>query len=442
MSSRKNRRPVNPSQPTALAVDPETLSPPMRRAWERYREPDAMRHRPKGDGAHLYVRVSDDDQAGPGRTSIDEQIRFCEKALVGTDIPIIGRWRDEGFSGVSRLGDRPVGRELFAVVKPGEIVVAHRIDRFSRKTLLGLADIDELRQRGVGLFIAVDHRWIPPDGEELDPMDVLSLQQGVVFAQFERDMLVARTTAGRRALIQRGYWPWAVAPYGYKRVHDGLGRKLVEDDNEQRVLDLMRRCHQRGASAPQITAALNEAGFRNRRGEKFEYSAVCATLRKYVIPEAGTNSGAGAKSSRAKPNGNPAIGAASSSGVSAVLQQKIRDAERVSPIIRHLIVNQACTSYRKLADALNHLEVKAPRGGHWYPTSVTNAMATAGVAFATLLGGAAARDQKPAVEGLPVRPNRAERHAVRHLYRLSGKPRGRVQRATPDRCWPLRTARS
>jgi hypothetical protein len=59
-------------------------------------------------------------------------------------------------------------------------------------------------------------------------------------------------------------------------------------------------------------------------------------------------------------------------------------------------------------------------------------MATAGVAFATLLGGAAARDQKPAVEGLPVRPNRPERHAVRHLYRLSGKPRGRVQRATPD----------
>jgi DNA invertase Pin-like site-specific DNA recombinase len=431
MSSRKNRRFVNPSRPTAPdTIDPESLPPPMRRAWEHYPEPDAIRHRPQGDGAHLYARVSDDDQAGPGRTSIDEQIRFCEKALVGTDIPIFGRWRDEGHTGVSRLSERPIGRQLFAAVKSGEIVVCYRLDRFSRNTPLGLADVAELRQRGVGLFIAADHRWIPPAGNELDPIDEFNLQQGIVLAQLERDLIVSRTNAGRRALLQRGYWPWAAAPYGWKRVHDGIGWKVVEDDYEQKVLALMRRCCQRGASAPRITAALNEAGFRNRRGERFEYSAVYVLLRKYVIPEAGTKSGAGAKLNRAKPNGNPAIGAASSSGVCAVLQQKIRDAERVQPIIRHQIVNQACTSYRKLADALNYLEVAAPRGGSWYPSSVRNAMAAAGVSFASLLDGAAARDQKLAIERMPVRPNRSERHAVRRLYRLHGNPRGRVQRVT------------
>jgi len=297
---------------------------------------------------------------------------------------------------------------------------------------LGLGDVDELRQRGVGLFIAADHRWIPPAGNELDPIDEFNLQQGIVLAQLERDLIVSRPNAGRRALLQRGYWPWAAAPYGWKRVHGGIGWKLVEDDYEQKVLALMRRCYQRGASAPRIMAALNEAGFRNRRGVRFEYSAVYVLLRKYVIPEAGTKSGAGAKLNRAKPNGNPTIGAASSSGVSAVLQQKIRDAERVQPIIRHQIVNRACTSYRKLADALNYLEVAAPRGGSWSPSNVRNAMATAGVSFASLLGGAAARDQKPAIEGFPARPNRSERHAVRRLYRLHGNPRGRVQKTIPD----------
>jgi hypothetical protein len=95
-------------------------------------------------------------------------------------------------------------------------------------------------------------------------------------------------------------------------------------------------------------------------------------------------------------------------------------------------VNQACTSYRKLTDALNFLEVETPRHKDWHASSVRNAMATAGVTFTSLLGGAAVRDQKPAIEGLPVRPNRSERHAVRRLYRLRGNPRGSVQKATPD----------
>ena len=78
-------------------------------------------------------------QAGAGRTSIDEQIRLCEKAFVDTGIPIVASWRDEGFSGDSHFSERPVGREPFAAVKPGEIVVSCRLDRFSRNVMLELA---------------------------------------------------------------------------------------------------------------------------------------------------------------------------------------------------------------------------------------------------------------------------------------------------------------
>jgi site-specific DNA recombinase len=277
MAARKN----GDAKPTFLPdqVDPESLPEPMRRALERYREPEA-RQSPEGAGAHIYARVSSEEQAAAGRTSIDEQIRYCERALAGTDIPIVDRWRDEGFTGVSRLSERPVGRQLSAAVKPGEIVVIYRLDRFSRDTMLGLADIAELRQRGVGLFIAADHRWIPPAGGELDPLSVFNLHQGIVLAQLERDMLVARTKAGRRALLERGYWPWGVAPYGWKREHDGHGYKLVPDEYEQKVLAIMRRCHQRGLFASNITEVLNKAGFHNRRGEPFEYSGVLGLLNR------------------------------------------------------------------------------------------------------------------------------------------------------------------
>jgi hypothetical protein len=203
MSSRKSRRFANPGQPAAPdTIDPESLPPPMRRAWERYREPDAMRHRPHGDGAHIYARVSDDDQAGPGRTSIDEQIRFSEKALVGTNIPIVGRWRDEGFSGVSRLSERPIGRQLFAAVKSGEIIVCYRLDRFSRNAQLGLADINELRRRGVGLLIAGDQRCAEAGATEHQLMALFGWSNPQQAAAYTKKANRAKLEAQAAVLLQ------------------------------------------------------------------------------------------------------------------------------------------------------------------------------------------------------------------------------------------------
>jgi putative DNA-invertase from lambdoid prophage Rac len=422
------------SQPdTTDTVDVDSLPLPMRRAYLRCREADGPHYRPKGEGAHIYARVSSDEQAGVGKTSLDEQIRLCEKLLVGTSIPIIGKWRDEGFSGVSRLSERPIGRELVDAVEPGQIVVTYRLDRFSRNALLGLADINELRERGVGLFIAGDQRWIPPAGSgELDPISEFNLQQGIITAQLERGLVVERTQAGKRALILRGYWPYSVAPYGFRREHDGIGWKLVPDENEQKVLALIRRCHHRGASVPQITAALNAAEHCNRRGKKFEYSAVYAIMRYHGIIQLGTKSGGAAKSTKAKPNGNPTIAVASSAGVSAVVERKLRDAERVAPIIAYLISQRGCTSYRQLADALNYLAVETPRGGRWHPSSVKNVMAAARLSFGSLHTSAAIRDRNLEIETLPQRPTRTERQAVRRRYGLPATPRGRVQKAAAD----------
>jgi hypothetical protein len=284
----------------------------------------------------------------------------------------------------------------------------------------------------VGLFIASEQRWIPPAGGELDPISEFNLQQGIIAAQLERDLIVARTQAGKRGLILLGYWPYSVAPYGFGREHDGIGCKLVPDENEQKVLALIRRCHQRGASVPEITAALNAAGHRNRRGKKFEYSAVYATMRYHDIIQPGTKSSGAAKSTKAKPNGNPTIAVASSAGVSAVVERKLRDAERVGPIIAHLISQRGCTSYRQLADALNYLAVETPRDAHWHGSSVKNAMATANLSFASLCASGAICDQNLKIEPLPQRPNRTERQTVSRRYRLPTKPRGRVQKAAAD----------
>ena len=58
-------------------------------------------------------------------------------------------------------------------------------------------------------------------------------------------------------------------------------------------------------------------------------------------------------------------------------------------------------------------------------------MAAANVSFGQC-NAATARDLKPVGQLLPRRPDRTERQIVRRLYELSAKPRGRVQKATPD----------
>jgi hypothetical protein len=80
----------DPKITTRVALD--SLLPPMRRAYERHlRAEPADAHRVHSSGAHLYGRVSTEEQAGPGKTSIDEQIRLCESSLTDTGIPIVGR---------------------------------------------------------------------------------------------------------------------------------------------------------------------------------------------------------------------------------------------------------------------------------------------------------------------------------------------------------------
>src|SRR5262249_43018330 len=111
--------------------------------------------------------------------------------------------------------------------------------------------------------------------------------------------------------------------------------------------------------------------------------------------------------------------------------QKIRDAERVGPIIAFLISQQGCTSLRKIAEALNYLEVETPRCKDWHPSSVKNAMSVLNMTIGGVHGDKVP-EQMPAVGELPVRPDRDERLAIRRRYGLPGKSRGRVQRAIPD----------
>ncbi len=87
--------------------------------------------------AYGYVRVSSAEQAGDDRTSLDTQRR--KVAAVGelAGLRVARVFEEPGVSGGTALADRPGGRELLAVLRPGDTVIVAKLDRAGSGKNLG-----------------------------------------------------------------------------------------------------------------------------------------------------------------------------------------------------------------------------------------------------------------------------------------------------------------
>ncbi len=128
-----------------------------------------------------YARVSTKGQEKDGNSlECQEKLlyeRGCEKVL------------KEAFTGTTV--DRPVFSELMEILVEGDILIVTKLDRFSRSASDGAKLVQELSSRGVVIEILNMGRV------DNTPMGKLMITMLLAFAEFERDMLVERTTEGK-----------------------------------------------------------------------------------------------------------------------------------------------------------------------------------------------------------------------------------------------------
>jgi putative DNA-invertase from lambdoid prophage Rac len=162
---------------------------------------------PLSGRVHICARVSTTDQAEDNKTSLDQQVRLCLEAIVreGIERPV-GIWRDEGYTGFSRLAERPVGKAMLAALRPGDTICIHCVDRFSRQMLAGIADMNELRCREVGIYFAETRDFVPPGSGVWDNNKEFNFHMRMVVAHSERATFRARVTRAQQQLLQRGFW--------------------------------------------------------------------------------------------------------------------------------------------------------------------------------------------------------------------------------------------
>lgn len=137
-----------------------------------------------------YARVSTKGQARDGN-SLESQ-KAALRAAGATEIFV------DAFTGTTT--DRPELDRLLAEIESGDTLVVTKLDRMARSTLQGLELLQSLAEKGVTINI-LDMGTISNR-----PVDKLRLTMLLAFAEYERNMILDRTRAGKEiARKKSGY---------------------------------------------------------------------------------------------------------------------------------------------------------------------------------------------------------------------------------------------
>jgi len=186
--------------------------------------------------AILYARVSTEEQVHSGY-SIPDQLGTLRTYAAGQCYEIIEECVDDGWSGADP--DRPGLRRVMELAQTGavEVVVAIKRDRFFRSRLYRLLMDKDLEEYGVRLEAMNDTGNRIGDGVQDD------------FAEWEREQITERTTAGRREKARQGKVIAGRLPdYGFRF---GSDRESYEVDEEAMVV--VRRIFSELASGASVT---------------------------------------------------------------------------------------------------------------------------------------------------------------------------------------------
>lgn len=135
-----------------------------------------------------YARVSTVKQSQNGN-SLDEQRELLTAAGAQEIVT-------DSYTGTKM--ERPAFTELLNRLQEGDKLIVTKLDRFARTAVEGGVIVKELHERGVTIHI------LNMGIADNTPMGRLMVTMLLAFAEFERDMIVERTQAGKSIAREKG----------------------------------------------------------------------------------------------------------------------------------------------------------------------------------------------------------------------------------------------
>jgi putative DNA-invertase from lambdoid prophage Rac len=201
-----------------------------------------------------YARISTGGQTSE-RQSLDVQQRQLEGWAMQRGWKLSETVVDAGASGGVPFAERPEGRKLWARLQRRDVLVASKLDRLFRSAADCLHVVEELKARGVSLFL-LD---LNGGADDVSGNGIARLFLTIVsaFAEFERDRIGERIRAAKRVQKARGEYLGGPVPFGWSYTDDG---KLVPIAEQQAALERIQELHAQGLSLRKISADLARNG--------------------------------------------------------------------------------------------------------------------------------------------------------------------------------------
>lgn len=214
-----------------------------------------------------YIRVSTDAQRD--NTSFEEQKARIEAYCKAYGHKVIKYFQEVG-SGKS-TESRPEFQKALQALPKADGIIATKLDRIARNVRDVLVLVEDVLKPASKDLVLLDINL-----DTTTPIGKFMLTSMAAVAALERDVIIERTQGGRRAKAIQGGYAYGAPPFGKQ----ALNKALEAHEEEQKVLEMMRRHRRSGKSYHAISKLLNEQRVPAKKGGIWYPAQVQAALRK------------------------------------------------------------------------------------------------------------------------------------------------------------------
>jgi len=227
-----------------------------------------------------YRRISKD--RGDNGLGLAAQQKAIKDEATRLGLPLVDVFTDNGVSGGARIEKRVQLMAAVAALRSGDKLIVARRDRIARDAMLAGWIRKEVRRRGAEIVSAAGEG----NGDADDPPTKLMQTIVDAFAEYERDLIRARTKAALAVKKAAGDRWCRDAPYGHRWTPDG---KLAENAAEQRTIAQVIELREQGTTYRGIVAELKRRRRVNRAGRPFVLAQVQRILRRQAVEACGSH---------------------------------------------------------------------------------------------------------------------------------------------------------